>query len=1004
MHDDTSLTVGRVKRVLEERIRPAIHSAAVPLTVEAHQLPGEPIAPTEGLALPFAPAAVGELWGPAWGTTWFKLTGRVPADWAGRRVEALIDLGFDVNMTGFQCEALAYRPDGTPIKSINPRNQWVPIAESAAGDEAVELYLEGASNPVLLDYHPFLPTQEGDILTSSKEPLYRLRRLDLAVFEPEVFDLSLDLEVLFELQAELPATSPRRMRILQALDDALDVLDLQHIVETAGDARARLADVLAAPAEASAHRISAVGHAHIDSAWLWPVRETIRKVARTTSSMTTLIEEQSDFQYGMSSAQQYAWIKEHRPEVWERVKAAVAAGRFLPLGGMWVESDTVMPTGESLVRQFSHGQRFFEREFGIRSKGVWLPDSFGYSPALPQLMRRAGFEWFFTQKISWNQQNVFPHHSFLWEGIDGSQVFTHFPSMDTYNSQLSGMEVAKASRQFKENRLSSRSIAPVGWGDGGGGTTREMTGKAERLRDLEGSAQVVWEHPDVFFDAAKAELPNPAVWVGELYLELHRGTLTSQHATKALHRWAEHALVEAELWAATDAVRTGAAYPQAELDRLWQAVLLHEFHDILPGTSIAWVHREAVAVLSDVLSDARDIADAARRSLAGEGDRELRFEPTSVGRGRALGASWVPEPVEGAVSLVEDASAGSAVHPGWRLENELVSVLVSGEGVIVSAVDKATGRETVAPGTAANLFQLHQDFPNMWDAWDIDRYYRNSVDDLTAVSSIEASLVNGVAQIVVVRPFSESTITQTITLAAGSRTVHLRNEVDWHETEKLLKLAFPLDIQASHTEAETQFGYQARVTHTNTSWEAAKFETSMHRFVLVREQDFGAALVNDSIYGYDTTREVGEDGVTTTVRLSLLRAPRFPDPDTDHGLHEIEVGFVIGADAAIATVEGIRLNSVPTVIRGTREVEPLVEVSGEGIVVSAVKLADDGSGDVIVRVYEALGRRAVGELSVGFDHRGVREVSLIEDEIETPRLGGGLHLRPFEVRTLRIAR
>ncbi|MDX2400510.1 alpha-mannosidase [Microbacterium algeriense] len=997
MHDDTSLTVGRVKRVLEERVRPAIHSASVPLEVAAHQLPGEPIAPADGRGLDFQPAAVGELWGPAWGTTWFKLTGRVPADWAGRRVEALIDLGFDVNMTGFQCEALAYHPDGTPIKSINPRNQWVPIAEAAAGDEHVELYLEGASNPVLLDYHPFLPTQEGDILTSSKEPLYRLRRLDLAVFEPEVFDLSLDLEVLFELQAELPATSPRRMRILQAMDDALDVLDLQHIVETAGDARARLAEVLAAPAEASAHRISAVGHAHIDSAWLWPVRETIRKVARTTSSMTTLIEEQPDFQYGMSSAQQYAWIKEHRPEVWERVKAAVAAGRFLPLGGMWVESDTVMPTGESLVRQFSHGQRFFEREFGIRSKGVWLPDSFGYSPALPQLMRRAGFEWFFTQKISWNQQNVFPHHSFLWEGIDGSQVFTHFPSMDTYNSQLSGMEVAKASRQFKENRLSSRSIAPVGWGDGGGGTTREMTGKAERLRDLEGSAQVVWEHPDVFFDAAKAELPNPAVWVGELYLELHRGTLTSQHATKALHRWAEHALVEAELWAATDAVRTGAAYPQAELDRLWQAVLLHEFHDILPGTSIAWVHREAVAVLSDVLSDARDIADAARRSLAGEGDRELRFEPTSVGRGRALGAAFVAESTATPVSLQEEDG-------GWRLENELVSVLVSGEGLIVSAVDKASGRETVAAGRAANLFQLHQDFPNMWDAWDIDRYYRNSVDDLTAVSSIEASLVNGVAQIVVVRPFSESTISQTILLAPDSRTVLLRNEVDWHETEKLLKLAFPLDIQASHTEAETQFGYQARVTHTNTSWEAAKFETSMHRFVLVREQDFGAALVNDSIYGYDTTREVGEDGVTTTVRLSLLRAPRFPDPDTDHGPHEIEVGFVIGADAAIATAEGIRINSLPSVIRGAREVEPLVEVSGEGIVVSAVKLADDGSGDVIVRVYEALGRRAVGELSVGFDHREVREVSLIEDDIDDARTGGELRLRPFEVRTLRITR
>lgn len=997
MHDDTSLTVGRVSRVLAERIRPAIHSASVPLTVESVELPGEPISPAEGLALEFAGTSVPSMWGPAWSTTWFRLSGRVPSDWAGRRVEAVIDLGFDINMPGFQCEALAYRPDGSPVKSINPRNQWIPIAQTAQGDEPVELYLEAAANPVLLDYHPFLPTQEGDIRTSSPEPLYRLRRLDLAVFETEVFELCLDLEVLFELQAELPATSPRRMRILQAMDDALDVLDLQRIAETASDARARLAPALAAPAEASAHRISAVGHAHIDSAWLWPVRETIRKVARTTSSMTTLIEEQPDFLYGMSSAQQYAWLKEHRPEVYARVKAAVAEGRFLPLGGMWVESDTVMPSGESLVRQFSYGQRFFEREFGIRSKGVWLPDSFGYSPALPQLMRRAGFEWFFTQKISWNQQNVFPHHSFLWEGIDGSQVFTHFPSMDTYNSQLSGMEVAKASRQFKENRVSSRSIAPVGWGDGGGGTTREMTGKAQRLQNLEGSAQVVWEHPDVFFEAARAEIPNPAVWVGELYLELHRGTLTSQHATKALHRWAEQALVEAELWAATDAVRTGAEYPTAQIDRLWETVLLHEFHDILPGTSIAWVHREASEVLSRVIDEAQTLAGSARRSLAGDGDRELRFVPSSVGEGRALGAAFLEARAEPDVALAEEGD-------GWRLENDLVSVLISAEGLIVSAVDRASGREVVAEGRAANLFQLHQDFPNMWDAWDIDKYYRNSVEDLTGVASITASVIDGVATVVVTRAFSESTVEQTITLAPASRTVELRNVIDWHETEKLLKLAFPLDIQATHTEAETQFGYQSRVTHTNTSWEAAKFETSMHRFVLVREQDFGVALVNDSIYGYDTSREVSDDAVATTVRLSLLRAPRFPDPDTDHGPHEIAVGFVIGADAAIATAEGITMNSPAAIVRGSREVDPLVSVHGEGIVVSGVKLADDGSGDVIVRLYEALGRRAIGSITAEFDHREIREVSLIEDALDDARVGGELRLRPFEVRTLRIVR
>ncbi|PKI91597.1 alpha-mannosidase [Actinomycetales bacterium SN12] len=995
MHEETSLTVGRVNRVLTERVRAAIHSARVPLEIAVHQLPGEPIAPTDGLALDFQPFSAGSMWGPAWGTTWFRVRGDVPAEWGGKKVEALIDLGFDINMPGFQCEALVYRPDGSPVKSINPRNQWVPV--DAVAGHSVELFLEGAANPVLLDYHPFLPTQEGDIRTSSPAPLYRVRHMDLAVFEPEVFDLSLDLEVLIELQAELPETSPRRMRILQALDNALDVLDLQRIVETAGDARAQLADVLASPADASAHRIAAIGHAHIDSAWLWPVRETIRKVARTTSSMTALIDEQPDFLYGMSSAQQYAWIKEHRPEVFERVRAAIADGRFLPLGGMWVESDTVMPTGESLVRQFSHGQRFFEREFGIRSKGVWLPDSFGYSPALPQLMRRAGFEWFFTQKISWNQRNVFPHHSFLWEGIDGSRMFTHFPSMDTYNSQLSGMEVAKASRQFKENRVATMSIAPVGWGDGGGGTTREMTGKAARLADLEGSAKVEWKHPDAFFDDAKAELTDPAVWVGELYLELHRGTLTSQHATKALHRWAEQALIEAELWAATAAVQRGAEYDYEEFDRLWQLVLLHEFHDILPGTSIAWVHREAVEVLSQVLADAEKLSSAARRALAGEGDRELVFTPTSVGGGRALGAVELAR-TEASASLAETAE-------GYVLENDLVTVTVSPEGLITSAIDRATGRETIAAGKPANLFQLHQDFPNMWDAWDIDRYYKNRVDDLTDVSSIEASVVDGAAVVIVKRQFSASAITQTITLRPGSRTIALRNDIDWHETEKLLKLAFPLDIFARETLAETQFGFQRRVTHVNTSWEAAKFETSMHRFVLAQEDDgFGAALINDSIYGFDTSRDVDGDDVTTTVRLSLLRAPRFPDPDTDHGHHEIEVGLVVGADAEIATAEGIALNARAKVVRGENEVEPLVSVTGTGIIVSSVKLADDRSGDVIVRVYESLGRRTTGGLTVGFEHSGIREVSLIEDELDDARTGGELALKPFEVRTLRIAR
>jgi alpha-mannosidase len=1001
MHDDIPLTTGRAARVLGERIRPAIHSARTPVEVAWHELPGEPIAPADGRALDYTPYEVGSSWGRAWGTTWFHLTGDVPADFAGRRVELLVDLGFDINMPGFQCEGLVYTADGEPVKSLNPRNQWVTVAEEATGGERVNLFLEAASNPVLLDYHPFLPTQEGDIRTSSPKHLYTFRHADLAIFEAEVHELSLDVEVLLELQAELPESSPRRMKILQALDDALDVLDLQRIPQTAADARAALAPVLAQPAEASAHAISAVGHAHIDSAWLWPVRETIRKVARTSSTMTELIGQTDDFLYGMSSAQQYAWIKEHRPEVYDKVKAAVADGRFLPLGGMWVESDTVMPTGESLVRQFLYGQQFFEQEFGVRSAGVWLPDSFGYSPALPQLMRRAGFDWFFTQKISWNQVNKFPHHTFAWEGIDGSRMFTHFPSMDTYNSQLSGMEVAKASRQFRESRVASGSIAPVGWGDGGGGTTREMTGKASRLADLEGSAKVRWEHPDAFFERAKAEMPKPPVWVGELYLELHRATLTSQHQTKQGNRLTEHLLVEAELWSATASVRTGLAYPHDELDALWKQVLLLQFHDILPGTSIAWVHREAVEQYTRIAAEATAIIDRAQESLAGDGEDRVTFNASPLARDGVAGhAADVARPAAGEVSVRQDG--GTLV-----LANDLVRVTISSEGLVTSAVDLTTGREAVAAGAEANLLQLHQDFPNMWDAWDVDRYYRNRVEDLRDVASLTHEVTGGVAHVRIERAFSSSRVVQELVLRPGSRTLEIAQSTAWHETEKFLKLAFPLAIQAEHTSAETQFGYSKRVTHTNTSWEAAKFETSMHRFVHVGEPGFGAALVTDSTYGFDVTRDADpETGVITTLRLSLLRAPRFPDPDTDQGEQTHRYGFVIGASTAQATEAGLALN-LPARTRTGSPVEALVTAS-EGVVVSGVKLAADRSGDLVVRVYEPEGRRVRGTVRIAAGAAGiasVNEASLIEDTAEPVELTDGaiaLELTPFEVRTYRV--
>ncbi|MFF8846567.1 alpha-mannosidase [Streptomyces sp. NPDC015127] len=1008
MHDDRTLVEGRLKRVLDERIRPAVYPASVPLDIAVWNAPGEPVPVAEGLAATPAPIAAGDRWGAPWGTSWFTVTGTVPDEWAGRTVEAILDLGFDENMPGFQCEGLVYRPDGTPVKGLNPRNQWVRIGAPVAGGEEVRLHIEAASNPVILDYHPFVPTPLGDKETAGSEPQYRLARMDLAVFDETVWQLVLDLEVLGELMHELPVDSARRHDILRAVGRALDRVDLQDVNGSAAAARAELAGVLATPAQPSAHRISAVGHAHIDSAWLWPLRETVRKVARTTSNMTALLEDEPDFVFAMSQAQQFAWIKEHRPEVYAKVKKAVTDGRFVPAGGMWVESDTNMPGSEAMARQFVHGKRFFLDEFGIENDEAWLPDTFGFAAGLPQIIKAAGSKWLLTQKISWSQTNKFPHHTFLWEGIDGTRIFTHFPPVDTYNCSMKGSEIAHAARNFKDKGVARHSLAPSGWGDGGGGTTREMVAKAARLRDLEGSATVTWETPKEFFAKAEAEYPAPPVWVGELYLELHRATLTSQAKTKQGNRRSEHLLREAELWAATAAVRTGFAYPYEQLDRIWKTVLLHQFHDILPGSSIAWVHREAEKTYAAVAGELNGIIDAAQRALAGDpaAGRELVFNAAPHPRhGVAAGGAAVP---------AESGSTGMTGRAGggFVLVNGLLRVGIDARGLVVSVYDIAAEREAVAPGRAANLLQIHPDFPNMWDAWDVDAFYRNTVTDLTDADEVSLADAGSSAAVRVVRTFGDSKVTQVLTLAPGTKRLDIDTEVDWHETEKFLKASFPFDIHAERYASETQFGHFHRATHTNTSWEAAKFEACNHRFVHMEEPGWGIALVNDSTYGHDVTRTVRADdsGTTTTLRVSLLRAPRFPDPETDQGVHRFRHSLVPGASIGHAVREGYRINLPERRVTGDTAVAPLVTVDNDAVVVSAVKLADDGSGDVVVRVYESAGGRARARVVPGFTAASVTATDLLERPLaDAPRheLEDGavrLTLRPFELVTLRLTR
>ncbi|QFR01394.1 alpha-mannosidase [Streptomyces phaeolivaceus] len=1011
MHDERRRIEERVERVHTQRVKPAVYAASVPFEVEAWQAPGEPVPFEEAAGASYTPFAMDTPWGPPWGTTWFRMRGQVPAEWAGRRVEAVIDLGFVGDWPGNQAEALVHLADGTPLKAVNPLNQYVPIGNPVRGGETIDYLVEAASNPDILADNFSKITPLGDILTAGDKPLYTFQRADIAVLDEEVWHLDLDLQVLRELMVHLAEHEPRRHEILHALDRAMDAVDLDDVSGSATAVREILAPVLAKPAHASAHTISGVGHAHIDSAWLWPIRETKRKTSRTFSNVTALADEYEDFIFACSQAVQYEWVRDNYPQVWERIKKAVDKGQWVPVGGMWVESDGNLPGGEAIARQLVHGKRFFIEHFGIETKGVWLPDSFGYNASYPQLAKLAGNDWFLTQKISWNQTNRFPHHTFWWEGIDGTRIFTHFPPVDTYNARFSGEEMDRAVRNYQEKGAGTRSLAPFGWGDGGGGPTREIMERARRLADLEGSPKVVVEHPDEFFAKARAEYEDAPVWNGELYLELHRATYTSQARTKQGNRRSEHKLREAELWATTAALHAPEyTYPHEKLDRLWKTVLLHQFHDILPGSSIAWVHREAEAEYARVAKELEELTTEAVAALGGGDARVFNTSPrdrAEVVRTSEGAPAYVTVPANGSAPLTPAETPHPVTVTGRVLDNGLVRVELAEDGTLASVRDLVADREVL--GDKGNLLRLHTDLPNYWDAWDVDKHYRNRYTDLLDADSItvveEDPLLGAIR---VERSFGKgSRITQTITLRAGSPRIDFETDIDWHEAEKFLKAGFPIDVRAAHSSAEIQFGHIQRPTHTNTSWEAARFEVSGHRWVHVGEPGYGVAVINDSTYGHDVSRTVREDGgTTTTVRLSLVRAPRIPDPEADQGKHRITYSLLPGATIEDAVAEGYALNLPLRVADAAGAPEPVVSVDGEGVTVEAVKLADDASGDVVVRIYESSGGRARGVLRTGFPLAGARITDLLERPLsETATDGNGVPvtLRPFEVQTLRLA-
>ena len=1010
MHDDQRLTEQRITRELAERVPPVAWRGRIPLAVEA--------GPTLDDLSPFV---VGSSWGAPWQTTWFRMTADVPADWAnqpGTRIEAEIDLGFRFGAAGFQSEGVLVerRSDGglRPLHGIHPRRTH-HVVESGAGP--VELLLEAASNPWFPGYQPSL---QGLPETARTTPIYRFKTAQLVLVDVEGDALVRDLEVLDATMRSLPTADRRRAGIRRSILMALDAMP--DVAVARAHVAGHLMDLpdpeLPAPQR---HRIIASGHAHIDTAWLWPMRETIRKCIRTFSSAVALMDDDPAYEFACSQAQQYAWIQELQPELFAKIQQRAERGQWHPSGGMWVEADMNLPSGESLARQIVFGQRYFTEHFGAPCDEMWIPDVFGYPASLPQLFAAGGMTRFVTQKLSWNKQNRFPHHTFWWEGLDGTRVLTHFPPVDTYNAELTPDEIAGSVERFKDHTWSNVSLVPFGYGDGGGGPTRDMLERAHRI----GASDPRWTleigSPTDFFEALEAEVragaPVP-VWRGELYFEMHRGTLTSQLRTKVGNRRCERLLVEAELWSAS----LGRA---ADVDELWREVLTQQFHDILPGSSIAWVHRDAEEIFERVGAELMERIDALLAELAPgpvcvANPADVAFAGVVVTSHSGVVSSltqalsdgttavWATAPALGLGSVDTDTDTGTDVAPvvvvGSTMSNGLITAEWNREGELVSVVDEATGRQVLPPDTTAAVLELARDHPVEYDAWDLESWTRANGHAVGGGHVLVTDHGPLVGRVEVSRSFGPSTAVVTYELRAAARELLVHVDIDWHHDEHLLSMAFPLDVRANNAACDIQFGVVDRPTHPSTPWDAAKFEVCAHRFVSVSEPSFGVAVLNDGRYGHCVF-----DGA---ISVSLARAAKYPDPDADHGRHQVTLALrPHDGDLADVRAAAERLNRPPRVVVGGRAdagAGPVVTLSGDtNVQVDAVKLADaDVSTDLVVRLHEAVGDRCVVTIAARSPISEAWRCDLMEtrqEEVAVDAAGAvTVTLKPFEIVTVRL--
>ena len=1006
-----------------KRLADELFFETVPMEAEFRHC-ADPVPYAKRLEGEYRPIREGERWGGPWDSGWFRLTAEVPAAWAGKPV------ALAVNLNG---EALLFR-DGVPyfgfsggsVFGENYRKEIFQLPYEVAAGQKLEFWVEAAANSLFgmeMNGEPSLHTlyPYGDYKGVAN-------KLRIGLFNRELWHLRLDFEVLLDLVSVLPPRGRRTDEIVMAMNDAAN--RFAENPANAGIAREALKKVLSRPAVSSAMTACATGHAHIDTGWLWPVRESIRKCARTFASQLLLLEQYPDYVFGASAPQHYAFVKEHYPELYEKIKAAVKSGRWELQGGMWVEADCNLISGESMVRQFLHGKNFYMDEFGFDVKNLWIPDVFGYSAALPQIIRKSGCDFFLTQKISWNQFNRFPHNTFFWEGIDGSEVLTHFPPEDTYNAFVVPEELVAAQNRFKESDLLDEFISLFGIGDGGGGPKEEHIERALLLGNMEGMPKVSFGRADKFFErlAASDAVRNRKLcrWVGELYLEMHRGTLTTQSRTKRNNRKLEQLLAATEFLCS---MAPRADYPAEELDKAWKTLLINQFHDIIPGSSIRKVYevtekehaalfelcerliRRAGEAVTVPEADALTLVNTVSTPYTNVIDLPAGWEDCEVidSEGNAV-------EVQGLRALGTVPASGVAVWKRGKklspqvlengsliLENTLIRYEFDARGELVRAFDKETGRETLRPGENGNVFNLYVDRPNTFEAWDVDVFYdqeQRTGAELVSHSKVAAGPVESTMSFEW-KIGEASLIRQKVRLAVNSKRLDFVTEVDWHESRRMLRVNFPVAVQTSEAAFEIQYGYAKRPTHGNTSWDMAKFEVVGHRYVDFSASNYGAALLTDCKYGYRTNQG--------NLDLCLLRSPKYPDWEADQGRQVFTYAYLPHTGSLTESnvwSEAVQLNRAPILLPGrAAKVAAPFSVSGGSVSLEVVKKAEK-SDDLVIRLVETAGSATAATLRTTLSGVKLVETNLIEwEELGSFEFRGDaveLEFKPFEIRTFKV--